>query len=607
MIKNLYRSYFSRKYFNKILFVYMFITIVTFCTLAYVTVNNTSDLIKEKELKYNDVVLNRIMAHLDSKYDIVKTMLKQTLIDKEFVQDIYYFLQQDYSPFNMDYIETKWVFDDYMSSALSRDRDITGISVYKIRDQRIYEYSETAVTNNLLNEYRYPDLIRHSGQSSSFSEIYPAHYPAYLSISNSFVFTVSMKLKADNLVDDAGILLVDFDTQSFQDIISSQRNDLASDFIVLTSSGEVIFDSSNRYYGKEFTSFNQIQQVTSSSTVNIDHTPTVMYKLTDPETGNMVVSLIPEKLLLSQANEIRDKILLLALACISGCMLLMYIGSKIFSQRVLRITKHLKKIGAGDLSIRLPVKNQNVDEFDEISISFNRMSEKLVDYIDRFYVLELKQKSSELKALQAQVNPHFLYNTLEAIRMKTVLSGDRESAHMIYILAKLLRSSAKEQMAVTIEEEIGFCDLYLNLFKIRYENNFDYTFEIDSDIVELGIIKHLLQPLLENYLIHGFLPKKENNHLLLRGVREGDHLLFTIEDNGSGITETKLNEINRNLEREPLPSDSIGLINVNERIQIAFGQHYGLSIKSDQATGTTVTIIIPVLTLQEVQQCTRSS
>ncbi|QGQ95132.1 HAMP domain-containing protein [Paenibacillus psychroresistens] len=602
-MKLLYQRFISRKYFNKIFLVYMLITIATFFTMSYVTVNSTTSLIKEKELKYNDVIIHQIMSLLDAKLDTVTTLLKQTLIDKKFVQDIDYFMQAEYEPFSLKYIESKWIFDDYMSSAISRDPDIAGISVYKKKDSRIYEYSNTSVSYSDYEDYLYQATLQKGESSSNYTDIFGAHIPTYRSASSPLVFTISMKLKEDNLIDIAGLLLVDFNPLIFQNIISLQ-NDLGSEFIILTKNGDLIFDSTNKYYGKPYPYFNQIMQ-SGNSTV-IDGVKTVLYKEVSSETGNVVVSLFPEKLILSKANQIRNKILLISLGCIGACILLMFAGSRLFSSRVSRITKHLKIIGTGNLSIRLPVKN-DMDEFDEISISFNRMCEKLVDYIDRYYVLELKQKHSELKALQAQVNPHFLYNTLEAIRMKTVMSGDQSAAHMIYILAKLLRSSAKDQMAVTVEEEIGFCDLYLSLFKIRYAENFSYTFEIDPDILQLGMIKHLFQPILENYLIHGFRPERKDNQLTLKGIKEGEDLIVTIEDNGSGMTELKLIEIRQHLDYSNPAKDSIGMSNVNERIKIAFGKQYGLSVTSLKNQGTVVTIVFPAKLIKEVQQDVQGS
>ncbi|MDT2237568.1 histidine kinase [Paenibacillus larvae] len=132
-------------------------------------------------------------------------------------------------------------------------------------------------------------------------------------------------------------------------------------------------------------------------------------------------------------------------------------------------------------------------------------------YIDRVYRSELKQKDTELIAFQSQINPHFLYNTLEAIRMRALSQGARDVGDMIYILATLFRNSVKKKTIVTMEDEIQHCKIYLDLFRIRYQNRLDYDIDIPDELLQYRLIKLLIQPAIENYVVHGFLPERDDN------------------------------------------------------------------------------------------------
>lgn len=170
------------------------------------------------------------------------------------------------------------------------------------------------------------------------------------------------------------------------------------------------------------------------------------------------------------------------------------------------------------------------------------MSAELSEYIERVYLseierqnaeldkknLELRQKSIELSALQARINPHFLYNTLEAIRMKALSAKEPSIADMIYILSDLFRSSLSAKYVVTLEEELTNAELYMQLFGIRYRENITFEAQAEPSILDYGVIKHILQPILENYTIHGYRPGDSDNKVKLRAVREDADVVIAI-------------------------------------------------------------------------------
>ena len=257
----------------------------------------------------------------------------------------------------------------------------------------------------------------------------------------------------------------------------------------------------------------------------------------------------------------------------------------------------MNRIGEGDLSTRIQMSGE--DELQQISRRFNDMGDRLEQYIDKMYTSEIKQKNAELVALQSQINPHFLYNTLESIRMKAYFVGAKEVGQMIYSLSVMFKNMVKKSTMVTVEEEIDMCSVYLDLFRIRYEGRLETEIEVDPEIQSLSIIKLLVQPIVENYIVHGFRPLEDNNKISVRAHGAEDRVVITVSDNGTGIPEDKLIQIRQTLDKVLQPPDkgyrSIGLMNVHERIVLNYGSDYGVTIRSTEGQGTEVRMEIPKL------------
>lgn len=254
------------------------------------------------------------------------------------------------------------------------------------------------------------------------------------------------------------------------------------------------------------------------------------------------------------------------------------------------IVNGMDQVMTGDLNVRLPV-DLNGDELDVIAGHFNEMCVRLDRYIKKSYLAEIEQKNAELSALQSQINPHFLYNTLEAIRMKALMNGDREVGKMLYSMAVIFRSQIKEADVITVVQEIHYCKKYLELFEYRYAGKFTSEVECPEELMNYPIIKFVLQPLIENYFIHGIRTEEDGNIIRIWVEKAEDDLLIHLEDNGRGMTEEELDETNRKLRENPEDSrNSIGLQNVNRRIKAVYGEEYGIKLGKSQMGGLHVTV-----------------
>jgi two-component system sensor histidine kinase YesM len=220
--------------------------------------------------------------------------------------------------------------------------------------------------------------------------------------------------------------------------------------------------------------------------------------------------------------------------------------------------------------------------------SYSKMTEQ-------YYQKSLTEKDLNLQMLRSQINPHFLYNTLDTMRMTSLNANCPPLATMCELLAKILRYGVSEaNKLVTVEEENAHLDEYIRLINLRY-TNVSINTNLEPGILSYKILKLLLQPLVENSINHGIIDDTSNGSIQIWGYEKDKNLIFTVSDNGNGMEEERLTLLRDYLEDKNTAFNSIGLKNIKKRIQLYYGKEYDLSIDSRPHQGTTVTIIIPVI------------
>jgi two-component system sensor histidine kinase YesM len=245
------------------------------------------------------------------------------------------------------------------------------------------------------------------------------------------------------------------------------------------------------------------------------------------------------------------------------------------------------------------VTNNNVDEITELGISFNIMIGKIRELLNSKIKERDNLKKAELKVLQAQINPHFLYNTLDTIVWMAEANKSDQVIEMACALSSFFRIAlSKGQDWITLRQEIEHVRSYLAIQKMRYQDILDYQIEVEESLLDSTILKLTLQPLVENALYHGIKTKKNGGKIIVRiKCLDEDQLLLDVEDNGVGFTPYKLSKIQTMLIEDSeeifVKESGFGLGNVNKRIKLYYGKEYGLSIKSQYRGGTQVTVAIP--------------
>lgn len=266
-----------------------------------------------------------------------------------------------------------------------------------------------------------------------------------------------------------------------------------------------------------------------------------------------------------------------------------------YQVQVSDLVNTMQTITETDKSVRIKTENKQ-QEMLLISNHINEMLDSLEESFNDVYRLELAQQDANMRALQSQINPHFLYNTLEFFRMYSVTKGMDELADILYEFSTLLRGSISQKKETTLKEELEFCEKHSFICQIRYPKSIAYSYQIDKGCEDVKIPRFSIQPLVENYFIHGVDLKRINNALSVKVIRHVKDLEILIRDNGKGMSQKTVGDYQKLLsQREKISQEdlkSIGIINVHERLLLYFGDRYQIHLTSQAGHGVTYSIML---------------
>lgn len=291
-------------------------------------------------------------------------------------------------------------------------------------------------------------------------------------------------------------------------------------------------------------------------------------------------------------------LILLAVLLLGLCPIFLFIA-RVVTKPLQRLTEAMGEFQRGDFTQKIPVESN--DELGTVAECFNAMVEDIKELIDTNYVMALKEKESELNALQAQINPHFLYNTLDALYWRAMDCNNEEIAEDILSLSDLFRLVLGQgKSMIPVENEKRLIETYLHIQKLRFSKRFDYEIHMEDNILNMLIPKLILQPFVENAVVHGFENTDTKCTLEITGKllqkEQTTFIEFTISDTGKGMTQEQLAEIWKLEDAKRYASQRVGhyaINNIKERLELKYHEHYMLTISSVSGSGTTVRIMIP--------------
>jgi len=384
------------------------------------------------------------------------------------------------------------------------------------------------------------------------------------------------------------ILMINFPVSTFSSSFQ-QYGPLSSNLYIVNGSSTIVYADEEDYLLR---SFDEVPQ----RNCDIVSVPVGIY-------GIRVINIIPDDLVRTQTIKLVTTMLAVLVPGMLLIMLCTLLMNHRYHRRVHALADAMEQVSIRNLDTRIETIYD--DELGRLAHQFNQMCESLDTYIDMHYRAEIGRQTAELNALQAQINPHFLFNSIEGIRMCAVNAGNLVLADMLMQLGTLFRWMIHmDNNIVYLEDEIDYVESYLNLQRMRYEDSFEVHIDIDNDVLYLGVPKFTLQPIVENALLHGLKDDSPIGHIGIRAFIHQGILKLSITDNGNGIHPQQLNRLMQHINHENASSDEfgIGIQNIQSRIHLLFGKDYGISIASQPGKGTTVDISLPAIPKKEMEE-----
>lgn len=550
--------------------------------------------------KYEEENLVNMEAYLNSYLEEVDSIAKNV----------------NYNYYLQDYLET--VFkeeDDYVDSGIGKNMrsyemssqafsdtllsraDISSIMIFgkkkMLLNRSMYTYQKVALDYSKLDWYakavaKPQDAIITGPNRHSFFD------------TDDEVISLSREVQSYENGTFRGVILINLNMNKITEICNSFQEKQENFICIINDKGELVYEQQN---GRERFAFDEKENRQELNTA-LGKTKESCFRLnyrgekylitrTDMKTtGWTLVSMVPYKSVMAETMAISGvMILAVAITLIVTLLLLNRILTGVVKP-LKKLEKYMVQVNPDNMDQRMEILTD--DEIGHLSMKFNQMMDRIRNLKEQVIEEQEDKRKYELQALQAQINPHFLYNTLDSI-IWMAETNDSNIVAMTEALAKLFRISLnKGNEEISLERELEHVKNYLIIQSMRYADKFTYEISAEPGVERCRTIKLILQPIVENCIYHGIKKKRGTGKITIRAYRREQNLIIEVSDDGCGMPEEICRKIlSDEIESENISGSGIGVKNVNERIQLRFGKKYGLSYSSEEGVGTTVTYVLP--------------
>lgn len=572
--------------YKRLFIIYTIVLLISIAALDIYFIYYSKSNLKEQQLYLNQKMIEDIELDLIKNSNSSERIING-IYNQEFIaEDVIRLLNNNLTSYlksKLDYLsssEQKFYngVERYVSQVFSQYKELINIEFisYSRQESIKFDSNNVITTNNL--EKTFVEYIQKQSIISSKNKI-------------SYV----KEIRDINTLKTEGLMVLTYSTNNIRDIIDSYGYDA----IIVNKNGEVIYDSEEDYNQEKLLKYIQSTGLSSKGYIKLGKNTYDLNILMD-KSGNIILGRVDRSKAVTLPINYYVTLIFIDILVILIAVFIIHLKMIRLSERMDKIIQAMSELKDGNLDVKIDIKEQK-DELTLIAEQFNSMCVDLKSYIDISYLAEMKkkeaeltQKKAEMSALQSKINPHFLYNTLESIRMKAICSGDRDVGRMLYLLAKLFRSQLKEDEVITIGKEIQYCKDYLELFKYRYDDKLVYYIDYDEKLLDYSIIKFALQPIIENYIIHGIRREDYDNEVRIEIFEKNNCIRIVITDNGKGMRIDKIKAMNKKIYNRDFSGKSIGILNTNERILLQYGNGYGIYIDENFKKGTKIIYNLPM-------------
>lgn len=602
MFFSVLRNFINLSIRNKIIFLFSILLIIPIIIIGLFTYNYIISVVQKRAVDYTSEIQHSIISKTDSYFSQMNDLLMNIAYETNDMTSLD--LSRRAMPDNetrqdnktLQYLkETDQIYNVLLAST-RKSKYINSISLYT-ESRNVLAYKTIYNVNNSYSPDN-EDWFKKVQASKREIIISNTHRDNQLiDNSKSNVITIARKIYNPADYSEIGILAMNISLDAINDLYKDILKNEGVKVYFVNGDGFINYCNDNsQYMGYLDAEIKSDILKPEGIFTFFDNDGAKMFATyqTSSLTGWKILFTMKYSNLVLEANVLKAVIIIVIIfLCSFLYFLIVY-----FSKRIVRPIKNLE-LGMST-AIQSNFKNKlditSIDEVGRLGEKFNLMLDKINQLISDVYYEQDLKRQAEINALQAQINPHFLYNTLNTIKLMAVLQKSDKIANTIDSLVKLLQFTAKKtEEFVSIKDEVTALQDYIEIQKVRYYNKIKFIFEIEEATLSFKTLKFTLQPFIENSIFHGLEPRGGKGTITVKIFRQEDDICFTVRDDGTGMDEATLNNLLNTDHENKNSFNKIGIKNVHQRIKLYFGYQYGVNIKSHINAGTEAQIKIPVI------------
>ncbi len=575
------KPFYSLQY--KFMTISIFIIIIPLIIVGGLSYVKSTSIIKERVSQSNFNTVKQIANNINSVFTDLENSSVYLWQNKEF----------------MSYLKLPGSeIVDSQDKVLSAQNSLNNFIVFKTNIYSIYVKGfnglifDSASTENTITENQISKLYKLRGESMLISDT----VINYDRTKTGVISLLRLLKDLDDLSSNLAIIKINISEEEISKIYQSKMLGTKGDYFIIDEYNTILSAQDKKNIGLKLDQRYKInkeyqEQSGYFNSVIDNHNFLVTYvNLSRP--GWKLINLVPLDQLSNDTKIIQGITIIGILISLGLCLLLIIFFSLKVLSPLKQLRRYMKYIENENFDVSINVKGN--DEISLLGKSFNKMSKKLNELINEVYTVQIKQKEAELKALQAQINPHFLYNTLDTIYWMCRMEKAFDSSNLVQALSKLFRLSLNSgNEYTTVRNEIDHLNNYIIIQEKRFEDMIKFRISVGEEVLDCKVVKLILQPLVENAIHHGIEKKGGEGKIEVSIFKEENDIIYVIQDDGVGADEEELNSLLEKVEKD---NKGFGIKNVNDRIKLYFGNNYGIKFSSSYGTGTTVIVKQPFVT-----------
>jgi two-component system sensor histidine kinase YesM len=565
------------------------IIVIALLVFLIISINYTQERITKNSKDYTMQLIEQVNGDIDSYIDYMENISRLISKNKDVIDYLY---NEDCTDEERNQIRER-VISQFKTISEARE-DIYNIAVLSDNGRNVINDGKDEL--NPYVDVNDMEWYKKARESNGIAVLSSSHVQNAINNDYKWVVTLSCGIQNPETGEIEGVLFVDLNYSAINNLCEGISLGSKGYVFIVDSEGRIVYHPRQTllYSGLKTEKVEEVLSGDKTNFTTSEGEDSKLYTVTrSDKTGWTVVGVAYLSELMAGKDETQLAYLFTALFLIVVASIIAIILSGEISKPLKELAGSMKEVQEGHFE-HAEIEILDKNEIGMLSNSFNIMTHKIQDLMEENVLEQKLKRKSELRALQSQINPHFLYNTLDSIIWMSESGKNQEVVLMTSSLAKLLRQSiSNEDEIVTISSEIGYTKSYLTIQKMRYKDKLEFEIDIDESVLNECIVKLVLQPLVENAIYHGIKYKEGKGLIRITGHRDNKDIVINIEDNGKGMDENSLKHIFDKKDNSD-NSRGVGVNNVNNRLKLYYGSDYGLTYLSEIDVGTTVEVRIPV-------------